>query len=89
MLVLYSSTGGKVTIPESQITTIELNDPTLSTSSSCIPKSQIDTEAMFIDPISNSGYLIQKVHDHPKCCNDFSEVTIFQVCINITVSAFI
>ena len=89
MWVLYSSTSQKVTIPESQITTIELNDPTLTTSSSCIAKNQIDTESMFIDPISNSGYLIQKVHTNPKCCNDFSDVGIFEVCISITVSDLI
>ena len=77
----YSCRNGKVTIPECEITTVELNDPTLTTSSTCVTKKQIDTETMFIDPITNSGYLVQKVHD-VKCCYDFTEVTLFRVCMN-------
>ena len=44
-------------MPRNKITTFILEDQERI----CTEKSKEDTEAMFIDPISNSGYIIQKV----------------------------
>ena len=55
------SNGGKVIIPASKVTTIILNDPEVNSETICDEGTKKDTEALFIDPISNSGYLIQKV----------------------------
>ena len=69
MLLIYTNyfctlstcSNGKVTIPASKVTTIILNDPEVNSKTRCDEGTKKDTEALFIDPISNSGYLIQKV----------------------------
>ena len=76
---ICNSTSGKTTIPESEITIVELKDPTLKGVTKCHPNTQIDTETLFIDSVTDSGYLIQKVHIGTRCCNDFSGVRIFKV----------
>ena len=44
-------------MPRNRITTLVLQDP----EGSCSEDMKEDTEAMFIDPISKAGYIIQKV----------------------------
>ena len=44
-------------MPRNRITTLVLQDP----QGSCREDMKEDTEAMFIDPISKAGYIIQKV----------------------------
>jgi hypothetical protein len=44
-------------MPRNRITTLVLQDP----EGSCREELKEDTEAMFIDPISKAGYIIQKV----------------------------
>jgi len=48
---------GKITVPKKNITTLVLEDPDRL----CGEDAKEDTEAMFIDPIYNVGYIIQKV----------------------------
>ena len=81
IVTYFCSESGTTTIPESEITTIELIDPTLKGVTKCHPNTQMDTETLFIDSVTNSGYLIQKVHKDPRCCNDFSGVRILKVYI--------
>ena len=76
------SGGGKASVLESEITVIELNNPNVNSETTCDRHSQIDSEAMFIDPYTNNGYLIQKVHADKvaeNCCSDFTSVSIFKV----------
>ena len=82
-LQIHYRNSGTTMISESQITTIELVDPTLKGVKKCHPNTQIDTETLFIDSATDSGYLIQKVHKDKKCCNDFSGVRILKVCKTI------
>merc|ERR1711981_196693 len=49
--------GGKLLMPRNRITTFVLEDQ----ENVCSEDSKEDSEAMFIDPISNSGYIMQKV----------------------------
>lgn len=80
MNIVSNSSGGEATIPESDVTTIELHDPRINNSSQCESKSQIDTESMFIDSVTQKGYLVQKIHpSYRKCCYDFDNLTIFKV----------
>ena len=44
-------------MPKNKLTSIVLHDP----GASCREDMKEDTEAMIIDPISKSGYIIQKV----------------------------
>ena len=53
---------GKTTVPKDEITTLVLEDPDRL----CDEDSKEDTEAMFIDPIYNVGYIIQKVRPRNK-----------------------
>ena len=76
---IRSSEPCAVTIPHSEIKVIELIDPTLKGVTKCHPNTQVDTETLLIDSLTNSGYLIQKVHIATKCCNDFSGVRILKV----------
>ena len=46
-------------MPTSNITTLLLTDDELD----CTESAKEDTEAMFIDSISNTGYIIQKVRE--------------------------
>ena len=46
-------------MPKSNVTTLVLVDDELD----CTESVKEDSEAMFIDPISNSGYIIQKVRE--------------------------
>ena len=58
-------------MPRNMITTFILEDQ----ESVCTEESKEDTEAMFIDPISNSGYIIQKVRPR----NSRKDPVIFKV----------
>ena len=73
------SNGGKLTIPASKVTTFVLNDPEVNSQTSCTEGTKKDSEAMFIDPISNSGYLIQKVKKETVA----THASIFKVCTKI------
>ena len=53
---------GKTTVSKDKITTLVLEDPDRL----CNEDSKEDTEAMFIDPIYNVGYIIQKVRPRNK-----------------------
>ena len=58
-------------MPSNSTTTFILEDQ----ASVCTEESKEDTEAMFIDPISNSGYIIQKVRPR----NTLKDPVIFKV----------
>ena len=58
-------------MPKKNITTLVLEDP----DSPCGEDTKEDTEAMFIDPIFNVGYIIQKVRPR----NEIKSPVIFKV----------
>ena len=58
-------------MPRNRITTFVLEDQ----ENVCSEDSKEDSEAMFIDPISNSGYIIQKVRPR----NTIKSPVIFKV----------
>ena len=62
---------GKITVPKKNITTLVLEDPDRL----CGEDAKEDTEAMFIDPIYNVGYIIQKVRPR----NEIKTPVIFKV----------
>merc|ERR1712038_38856 len=62
---------GKLVMPRNRITTFVLEDQ----ENVCSEDSKEDSEAMFIDPISNSGYIIQKVRPR----NTIKSPVIFKV----------
>ena len=62
---------GKFTVPKKNITTLVLEDPDRL----CGEDAKEDTEAMFIDPIYNVGYIIQKVRPR----NEIKTPVIFKV----------
>ena len=62
---------GEITVPKKNITTLVLEDPDRL----CGEDAKEDTEAMFIDPIYNVGYIIQKVRPR----NEIKTPVIFKV----------
>ena len=62
---------GRITVPKKNITTLVLEDPDRL----CGEDAKEDTEAMFIDPIYNVGYIIQKVRPR----NEIKTPVIFKV----------
>ena len=64
-------TSGRITVPKNKITTLVLEDPDRL----CGEDAKEDTEAMFIDPIYNVGYIIQKVRPR----NEIKTPVIFKV----------
>ena len=64
-------------MPRNRITTFVLEDP----EGSCMEDLKEDTEAMFIDPISNAGYMIQKVRPR----NIYKRPVIFKVLFVINI----
>ena len=64
-------------MPLSNVTTIVLVDDKLD----CRESSKEDSEAMFIDPLTNFGYIIQKVRDR----NTNKNPVIFQVVYEIRI----
>ena len=70
---------GEITVPKKNITTLVLEDPDRL----CGEDAKEDTEAMFIDPIYNVGYIIQKVRPR----NDIKTPVIFKV-MKFTIAMF-
>ena len=70
---------GKITVPKKNIKTLVLEDPDRL----CGEDAKEDTEAMFIDPIYNVGYIIQKVRPR----NDIKTPVIFKV-MKFTIAMF-
>ena len=68
---------GRITVPKKNITTLVLEDPDRL----CGEDAKEDTEAMFIDPIYNVGYIIQKVRPR----NKIKTPVIFKVITFIVV----
>ena len=64
-------------MPLSNITTLVLVDD----EQDCTESVKEDSEAMFIDPISNSGYIIQKIRDR----NTNDSPVIFKVSLEIMI----
>ena len=61
------------------VTTLVLKD----SKANCSEESKADSEAMFIDPITSNGYIIQKVRER----NNIRSPTIFKVgCNNLIIS---
>ena len=65
----------KIIIPLAHITTFVLRDTILN----CREDMKEDTETLFIDPLYNAGYIVQKVRPR----NLIKEPVIFKVKINV------
>ena len=63
--------GGKINIRKSEIATLVLEDP----EATCGEDVKEDTEAMFVDPITKYGYIIQKVRPR----NTYKSPVIFKL----------
>ena len=70
-------------MPRNRITTLVLQDP----EGSCREDLKEDTEAMFIDPISKSGYIIQKVR--PRNINKSPVILKVVLVINVTSARYL
>ena len=79
-MLLLKRDGKQILIRKKKITTFVLQEPKLV----CSEAKKEDTEAMFIDPISKSGYIIQKVRPR----NIVKSPVIFKVTLSIFIQIY-
>ena len=63
--------GGKIKLLRDKVTTLILKD----SKAGCTAEEKADSESLFIDPITRTGYMIQKVRER----NNIRSPVIFQV----------
>ena len=71
LFIIFSMNSGKIKLSRDKVTTLVLKDA----EAGCSPKEKADSESLFIDPITRSGYMIQKVRER----NDIRSPVIFKV----------